>query len=440
MIVSTPRRFVVSLAALIAAGCALYSDVSIEPLTVIPTKIERGADLKDMIRRSDYLRAIELAPGIDARQKRSSDELLALGQAELAANRLPAARQHFRAAIELAPFHTVYADAAWGLSQAEYMDNNFETSLEWAQIAMDHGLTVLQWHLDYLKALAHVDVYRLSGGPRSDELKMKIGRPDVPRIEVRLDKKPAPVTAVIDSGAVLSIISQRLADQIGVKHLPVSRGTFYGLLGEPISVDFAMLNTLDLGDIELSNVPVAIMPDDKMRFLVTGKKEFNIDFLLGANLLKEFRLEFDFDRSKVTFSKLTSADKHPVDDQNLFMEGFRPHVRGTINKRGWYMFVLDTGSEVTFLNESQIATMPINMFAPRVHSATLQGLGGAKKHGSKVEQVEIGVDRWAGAFRTLPMYSSSETERSVGIDGENFLKNFKAVIDFGRMRVDLSRR
>ena len=126
------------------------------------------------------------------RGRKSSDELLALAQAELAANRLPAARQHFRAAIELAPFHTAYADAAWGLSQAEYMDNNFETSLEWAQIAMDHGLTVLQWHLDYLKALAHVDVYRLSGGPRSDELKMKIGRPDVPRIEVRLKSRRRP--------------------------------------------------------------------------------------------------------------------------------------------------------------------------------------------------------------------------------------------------------
>ena len=440
MIAPTARQLVVLLAVLTAAGCALYSDVSIEPLTVIPTKIERGADLKDMVRRADYLRAIELAPSIDVRARKSPDDYLALGQAELAANRLPAARQHFRAAIELSPFHTVYADSAWGLSQAEYMDNNFETSLEWAQIAMEHGLTVLQWHLDYLKVLSHVDVYRLAGGPRSDELRMKIGRPDVPRIDVRLDKSPTPVVAVIDSGAVMSIISQRLATQIGVKRLAVSRGTFYGLLGEPISVDFAMVDTLDLGDIELANVPVAIMPDDKMRFLVTGKKEFKIDFLLGANLLKEFRLEFDFDRSRVTFTKLTSVDKHPVDDQNLFFDGFRPHVRGTINKRGWYMFVLDTGSEVTFINESQIAAMPINMFAPRVHSAVLQGLGGAKKHGSKVEQVEIGVDRWAGAFRTLPMYSGSEQERSVGIVGENFLKNFKAVVDFGRMRVDLARR
>ena len=434
------HRTAVLFAILAATRCALYSDVSVEPLTIIPSKIERGADLQDMVRRADYLRALEYGTTLDARTRKSAQDLVYLGQAELAANRINSARQHLRAAIDLAPFHKVYADAAWGLSQAEYMDNNFETSLEWAQVAMQHGLTVLQWHLDYLKALINVQVYRHASGPRSDDLRMKIGRPDVPRIEVKLNKSSAPVTAVIDSGAVLSIMSQRLAQEHPVRRLPVARGTFYGLLGEPISVEFAMLDTLELGSIVLENVPVAIMPDDKMRFLVTGKKEFRIDFLLGANLLKEFRLDFDFDRNRVNFTYLTSLDKQPAADQNLFFDGFRPHVRATINKRGWFMFVLDTGSEVTFLNESQLAAMPINMFAPRVHNATLQGLGGARKRGSKLEDVEIGVDKWAGAFRTLPMYSGAEQERAVGIIGENFLKNFHVVVDFGRMRVDLKRR
>jgi len=434
------RKLAALLAFVTAARCALYSDVSIEPLTIIPSKIERGADLRDMVKRADYLRAVELAPSFDLKQRKSAEELVALGQAELAANRISAARHHLRSAIDLTPFHTTYAEAAWGLSQVEYMDNNYETSSEWAQVAIQHGLTVLQWHLDYLKALSHVQTYRQMAGPVSDELRMKIGRPDVPRIEVRVNKAPERTSAVIDSGAVLSIMSQRLATQIPVRHLQTSRGTFYGLLGEPISVEFALLESLEIGDIALADVPVAIMPDDKMRFLVTGKKEFKIDFLLGANLLKEFRLDFNFDSNRVTFTRLTSLDKRPVADQNLFFDGFRPHVRGTVNKRGWFLFVLDTGSEVTFLNEHQLPSLPINMFAPRVHSATLQGLGGAKKHGSKIENVEIGIDRWAGAFRTLPMYSGGEQERSVGIVGENFLKNFRAVIDFGRMRVDLSRR
>ena len=53
----------------------------------------------------------------------------------------------------------------------------------------------------------------------------------------------------------------------------------------------------------IENVPVAIMPDDKMRFLISDKKEFKIDFLLGANLLKEFRTEMDFRRKQLISTK-----------------------------------------------------------------------------------------------------------------------------------------
>ncbi len=431
-------RLVLVVAAVAAARCALYSDVAIQPLVVLPTKIERGSDVQTMLRKADYLRAVEMASIVEARPRKIASELVALGTAELAAARYDAARQHLRAALDLNPFRTTYADAAWNLAQVEYQNNNYETALEWAETATRNGLTVLQWHREYLGALSKVQVYRFSGLP-SDEVPMKIGRPDVPRIEVRLNKAPEKTSTVIDSGAVLSIMSQRQAKALSVKRLPVAQGTFYGLLGEPIEVEFGLLDSLEIGAIVVDNVPIAIMPDDKMRFLVSGKREFRIDFLLGANLLKEFRLELSYSRNRVIFTRLTSRDRRPAADQNLFFDGFRPHVRGTVNQHGWYVFILDTGSEVTYLNEAQIRALPINIFAPRIHGATLQGLGGSKKHGTKLEDVKVGIDKWEGTFRTLPLYSGEE-ERAVGIVGENFLQNFDVVIDFGRMRVDLTRR
>jgi hypothetical protein len=423
----------------IAARCALYSDVSIGPLNLIPSRIERGSDLQQMIRKADYLRAVELAPTIDARPRKNPTDLVALGTAELAAARYDAARQHLRAAIELNPPREIYADAAWALSQVEYMTNNFALALEWTEVADRYGLSVMKWHSDYLRALSDIPAYQFTTLP-SDELPLRIGRPDVPRIDVRVNQAQEPTQAVIDSGAVLSIVSERLALARSIKRLPVTDGTFYGLLGEPITVRFGLLDSLELGAVRIENVPVAIMPDDKMRFFVTGRKEFRIDFLLGANLLKEFRIELNFSRNRVLFTRLTPRDRRPDPNQNLFFVTFRPHTRGTVNKRGWYLFVIDTGSEVTYLNEAQLAGLPINIYAPRVHSATLQGLGGAKKRGAKVENVEIGVDKWAGTFKTIPMYTGQERERAVGILGENFLKHFNVVIDFGRMRLELERR
>jgi len=420
----------------LVAGCALYSDVVIGPLLYDPANIDRGSDVQSMVRKSDFNHAVSLAETIDAKPRRSVSELAALGSAELTAGRYDDARRHLRAAIDLQPFRTAYASVAWDLSQLEYMSNNFDSSLDWAKLASEHGINVKQWHMDYLAALANVNVYRFTTAT-NERVSMKIGRPDVPRIDVTINGHRN-VSAIVDSGAVLSIVSQSLASSLPVRSLGNFEGTFSGLLGEPIPVRFGILDSVEIGRMTIANIPVAIMPDDKMKFLISGKKEFKIDFLLGAHLLKEFRIELDFRRNSVRLTRVPLAARRPVADQNLFIEQFRPAVRGTVNRHGWFVFVLDTGSEVTFLNERQLGALPIQVFAPKVHNATLQGLGGAKKHGEKLDNVEIGIDRWAGTFHTIPMYDAGEHERTTGIIGENYLKNFDVVIDFGRMRVDLA--
>lgn len=424
-------------AALLVAGCSLYNDVSIGPLVINPAQLERGGDVQSMVNKSDFLHALEFKQVVEARTRKSAAELNALGNAELTAGRYDDARRHLRAALDLQPFRETTARIEWSLSQVEYMCNNFEPALDWAQQANAHGMAIKQWHLDYLTSLAHTDAYRFTGLP-SSQIPIKAARPDIPRIDIRVNGRKS-VSAVIDSGAVLSIASERLATELSVRKLGQFRGTFFGLLGEPISVQFGILDSVTLGDIVIENVPIAIMPDDEMRFVVAGKREFKMDFLLGANFLKEFRTDMDFPRGIVTFTHLTSEDRRPAADQNLFIDGFRPYARGTVNRRGWYMFVLDTGSEVTFLNDLQMMNLPLGNTPPKAHNAMLQGLGGAKKRGARIDNVEIGLDRWAGSFRTVPMYSAGEHENAAGIVGENFLKNFRVVLDYGRMRVDLLR-
>src|SRR5947207_4392646 len=113
---------------LVIAGCALYTDVSIAPLIVMPTAIDRGSDVQSAVRKSDFLRAIELASLVEGRTHKSAQELAALGEAELAAGRFDAARHHLRAALDLEPFRTMYSQIAWNLAQVEYMRNNYEAS------------------------------------------------------------------------------------------------------------------------------------------------------------------------------------------------------------------------------------------------------------------------------------------------------------------------
>lgn len=432
-------RKVAAAAFLIAiTGCSLYKEVIVSPLVPPPATVERGSDVQSMLRKAEYVRAMEMGPAIEARPRRTANDLGAIGSAYLAAGRFSDARARLRAALDLQPYRTTYAEIAWDLSQVEFLSNNYESSLEWARIAVDHGLQIRQWHIHYLEALVNQPVYRFSGLSEV-RLPFKFGRPDVPRIQVTVNRHD--VEGVIDSGAVLSIVSERFAARLPVRSLGTFEGTFYGLLGEPIQVRFGIIDTLELGGMVIENVPVAIMPDAKMRFLINKRegKEFHIDFLLGTNLLKEFRLELAFDRRAVTFRRLMPADHQPGPDQNLFFRGFRPHVRSAVNRKGWFLFVLDTGSEITFLNQTRLGSLPVKTFGGG-HTATLQGLGGSMKHGAKLDNVEIGLDRWAGTFKTLPMYYSDEQDVAAGIIGQNLLAHFNVVIDFGHMRVELTPR
>ncbi|MHB0969152.1 MAG: retroviral-like aspartic protease family protein [Thermoanaerobaculia bacterium] len=429
-------RLLSGLLLLSLTGCALYSDVTINPLYMTPDNAHRPTgNVTDLYEQGDYARAAAYSTWVDGR-KPTAHELMAVGQAELACGRLDAARRHLRSAFDLKPFHTEAAELAWNLSQVEYLANNYGASLEWAKVAESNGMDIKNWHLEFLDALSEVRTNAPSGSVTARR-PLIMGEPDVPRLKVNVNGEHEAV-AVIDTGAVLSIISETLASRIGIRRIGDIKGEFFGLLGEPITVRFGLLDTLAFGDLKMGNVPVAIMPDVKMTFFVHNREKFNMDLLLGANLLKHFRLELDYRKEEVEFTVTARNDAAISDEQNLFLVGFRPFVHATINKRGWYPFILDTGSEITFLNENLIANTSIRSL-PRLHGALLQGLGGSQKRGAKIKDVEIGVDQWAGKFKTLPLYSTEQTN-AVGIVGQNFLKNFRVVIDFAAMKMELHRK
>jgi len=424
------------LAVLLAAGCALYSEVIISPLFLLPSDVTRTSNsIVDLVEQGDFARAITYGRAIESRPKPLVREFAALGRAELASGRFDQARRHLRTAIDLNPSRVQMSEIAWDLSQTEYLANNFAAAEEWSTLAHDMGMNIRDWHRKYLSALANVDVYRFSG-KTSARLPMERKLPRVPRISVEVNGGTN-ATAVIDSGAVLSIISRRFATQINVRSLGDFRGTFFGLLGEPIDVTFGLIDSIRIGEMVIHDIPVAIMPDEKLNFFILNRARFQMDLLLGANLLKETRMELDFRSNHITFQRLDPSMRRLRPDQNLFFMGFRPFVHATLNRKGWYLFVLDTGSEITFLNETELINTSLRG-GSKFHGALLQGLGGARKRGAKIENVEIGVDQWKGLFKDLPLYST-ERSQALGILGQDFLSNFIVTIDFGAMHVDLRR-
>lgn len=414
---------------LLVGGCALKNEVVVYPLMTNPPR-RPFSTLLSSVEAGDYARAVTFIETSAGKSLRAAEESAALGKTELVAGRYEAANAHLQEALAREPSRQKLALIAFDLSQTAYLTDRFADARKWALVATDYGLPIRSWYLAFLDALAGASALTIEGA--ATETPFDFGSPDIPRIQVKVNGK-RDVAAIIDTAAVLTIISEKLASDLSIRKLGEFNGIFVGLIGEPIRVTFGLVDSIRIGGMEARNVPVAIMPDEKLSFFVVEKRPFKMDLLLGMNLLRRFKLDLRFTRRTLSMTPIERNDAM-VDDPNLFLVDFRPVVPASIHGRGSYPFLLDTGSEVTFLNRSTLSDTSARG-AKTVHGATLQGLGGARKYGEKIGAVELGVAGWGATYETLPLYEHDSS--AFGIVGQSFLKHFRVLIDFGRMRLDL---
>lgn len=414
---------------LLICGCTLQNDVVVYPLLTSPPR-RLFSTLVSSVEAGDYVRAMTFIEASASKTGRPAEESAALGRAELVSGRYEAANVHLQEALARESSREKVAMIAFDLSQTAYLTDRFPDARRWARAAADYGLPIRSWYLAFLDALSGVPSLTIEGV--ATETAFDFGDPDIPRIQVKVNGA-RDVSSILDTAAVLTIVSEKLAADLSIRKLGEFNGTFVGLIGEPIRVTFGVLDSIRIGGMEARNVPVAIMPDDKLSFFVVEKRPFKMDLLLGMNLLRRFKLDLRFNGRVLSMTPIERKDD-TVQDPNLFLVDFRPMVPASIHRKGSYPFLLDTGSEVTFLNSTTLSDTSVRG-AKTVHGATLQGLGGARKYGEKIGAVELGVAGWGANYEALPLYEHDSS--AFGIVGQSFLKHFRVVIDFGRMRLDL---
>lgn len=429
------RSILVAVVSALVTGCVVYDQVSVYPIVLRISESQtnrRLTSVVQLVENNEYGDALKMGWTVAQHPHASARELAALGRAEMVGGRFEQANIHLRKALEEDPPRQIAAEANWDLSQVAYLQDDYANALALAKEAVRYGLPVQKWDLDLLQALSSRSTPPEVTPVDSGYLPMRFGRPDIPRFTVMVNGDK-PVEAIIDSGAVFTIVSESFAKTARVKPLGDVGGDLIGLLGEPIRVRYGIIDSIAIGPVVVRNVPVAIMPDDKLSFVSVQKRPFHMSVLLGTNLLKNFRIEIDVARKRVRFTPVELTHDTPRRDQNLFYMGLRPMIEAAIDRHGWYLFLLDTGSEITFLNFATLNQTSLGRWS-KIHGATLQGLGGAMKHGSRLQNVELSTGGWAGKFSTIALYSTDTP--AFGIIGQNFLSKFRVIIDFGKMRID----
>jgi predicted aspartyl protease len=394
-----------------------------------------GVNPEELLARGEFPEVETYYRAMPAEELASSARDLALyGQALLAAGDLDAALPLLSRAIELESRAVRRGELEWALARAFVFWNQPAVALDYAEAARRDGYGLLPGFLRFLEAISEVDLY---AGPRLGEThqaEFSMSGFDLIRLPVKINGRDS--AAIFDTGAAYTILTQSFAREVGVREIPDSGAFGRGLHAREFPLTFGIAERLEFAGFTVSNVPVMLMPDDALLF-ETSRGEFPVPMVIGLHLIKEFTTELDYSRRSLT---LTRADFRPggrSPDQNLFVSRGRLFARAALNRVGWYLLLLDTGSEPTMLTSGGIQRAGIrgsNRFYPK----KLHGIGKSQAEWMRVDDVTIGFEGFGVRFRNLVVKEDVDTLED-GILGNSFLKNFRIRIDFQRMRMTLQR-
>ncbi|EQC0056995.1 aspartyl protease family protein [Klebsiella oxytoca] len=272
----------------------------------------------------------------------------------------------------------------------------------------------------------------------------------LPVVSVRVNGQP--INVFIDTGADLFVIKSEMAKTLGLEPQVSITGTYAG--GKTAETHYSKLQTLDLGDVTLHDVPVDIaefpeswvFTDEK-----TGKK-IDVDGILSTGVFRQFITTLDYPerqlvlmpRNKVSKSEISEGDGTHIP---FILEGTHfMIVKGAVNGKEGMTFFLDSGLDdpnasillqKEALNYAEVKLQDEDLYISDDDAGGLGGGGFAITHLS-IDSISIGAlnqKELYGYYGVLPkkLYF---TESGMILDGfisHQFLRHYKWTMDFDSM-------
>lgn len=325
--------------------------------------------------------------------------------------------------VYTSPAVPVYRLTLWNLSLAYYFKKDFYRSFEMAEGAARSGQMIDKGFRNFLK-MAPEKLYETEGD--FCEGNIEYSKKKIPMVVLKINGN-LEERAAIDTGASLSFLSYSLAKNLNIKISEDSKSQGFGFHGKIIPVWLSYIDFLEIGKIKIKNIPVMIFRDDDLTF-----GEFKINAGLGFHLLKEGILKIDFKNKKFSFKIYEEKGR---DMGNLIILGLRAGVQVTINGAGFYNFILDTGSESTYITtngaKKALLSEKLNLL-----DVITRGIGKAKVEYRKVEDATIGLGNYKIWYSNI-LLKGEEAKYVDGILGNDFLENFKVTLDFPKKTISI---
>ncbi|MFN2577430.1 MAG: aspartyl protease family protein [Pyrinomonadaceae bacterium] len=298
--------------------------------------------------------------------------------------------------------------------------------------------------IDFLRYLGQQgSLYNLDG---PDRTLVTFESPDYrPVLKLRINGSKQYLRFVLDSGSGMSVLSEETAQKIGVKS--VARGGMARAVGGGgrFAIVYGYLNSLDIGEMRVTNVPVYI------RHFYDNQNA--VDGYLGIAAISRLVASVDYGTNRITLARPRSndAETSATRPSNLTDVSQRPGINipvrttasgflsGEVKIDGIgkpLNFIIDTGATVTVLSEKTAAIEEAQQFIKQGKMKVFGAAGVADDvRIAALPRLAIGSYSREGidaAILDLDPVNETAGFLQSGILGGNFLRHYRVIFDFSR--------
>jgi predicted aspartyl protease len=128
--------------------------------------------------------------------------------------------------------------------------------------------------------------------------------------EVRVEGIEKPLNFIVDTGASISVVSEKLAEQENLaSYLQPTRMRVFGAAGIAEDVKTVLLPRVLLGALVREQLSAAVLDLEPLN----ETAGFTQNGIIGANFLRKFRVTFDFPRGLIRLDPIGRTEKTAPD-------------------------------------------------------------------------------------------------------------------------------
>jgi predicted aspartyl protease len=377
--------------------------------------------------RTSYQSAIQMS-------EKTARAHYGLGKLAMAKVKSKEAQAGFKRAIELDPAEPLYHFAA---AEAADLEKNTPESRK---------------HLeDYLRLDRHDDESRTTQAKAGLALMAAFGDKDYGVIKAPQQPAPIPLRKalnlifadvkingkgpynfVVDTGASQTVLSQKLAKDLGLAVITTT--VMHGIGGSgKVSSSIHRIDQLQIGDVSVGDLPVGTFDDPVISQIADG--------VIGTAMLADFIVTINYPASRIELSRQPVA---AVAALPVWCIGNMLLLPAEINgKQG--NFIVDTGAITTVLSLTMANAMGINEKTPgALVDMGIAGVGGAQGITLMLPQLTMKTIRQTEVLGQSLAIDLKEISKMLGTEisgvaGFDFLKSYKLTLDYHKAEIHLTK-